>query len=96
MTVEQALTHPWLMQESGNLDTAQFFDRRRDERIFKRIKDLKCLKKLQQDLLLILVQIVDEHQFDENRRTFHTIDIDHSGAIDKQELKKALSMLVDE
>jgi calcium-dependent protein kinase len=46
--------------------------------------------------LLILVSLIDEHEFDENRRTFQTIDIDHSGSIDKQELKKALTLLVEE
>ena len=44
--------------------------RERAGRVFRRIKDLKPLKKLQQEFLLILVQLVDEQQFQEGKETF--------------------------
>lgn len=96
MTVEQALEHPWINQkpqEEAGLSEAR---QRRDERVFKRIKELKSLKRLQQEILLILVSLIDENQFQENKHTFQTIDVDHSGSIDKQELKKALTFLLQE
>jgi calcium-dependent protein kinase len=63
MTVEQALEHPWINQkpqEEAGLSEAR---QRRDERVFKRIKELKSLKRLQQEILLILVSLIDENQF---------------------------------
>jgi len=68
----------------------------KDERVFKRIKELKILKKLQQEFLLILVSLIDDNQFLENKHTFQTIDVDHSGNIDKSELKKAFYHLLQE
>lgn len=47
MTVEQALEHPWISrqpQEEASFTEAR---QRRDERVFKRIKELKSLKRLQ-------------------------------------------------
>ena len=40
--------------------------------------------------------MIDEKEFLDNKLTFQTIDVDHSGSIDKDELKKALECVKDE
>ena len=90
MTVEQALDHPWIVAVTPEQLILLQENEKRDLKVFKRIKALKTPKRLQQQILLILVSLIDEKDFTEQRQTFQTIDVDHSGNIDKQELKKAL------
>ena len=93
MTVEQALAHPWISKVTPEQKIELQQNEKRDQKVFKRLKQLKTPKRLQQEILLILVSLIDEKEFIDNKQTFQTIDVDHSGCIDKDELKEAIERL---
>lgn len=63
MTVEQALDHKWFKVVEDEDEVSLFTNKERDERVFRRIKKLKNLKKLQQEILLIIVSLLDDKDF---------------------------------
>jgi Ca2+-binding EF-hand superfamily protein len=64
--------------------------------VYKRLYDIKTPKKLQQHFLLMLVSLIDEQHFIENKLAFQKIDVDHSGLIDREELEKAMIKFIEE
>ena len=53
--------------------------------VFLRIHEFNRSKRLQMELLLMFVKLIDEADLQENKEAFHLIDADQSGSIDVHE-----------
>jgi Ca2+-binding EF-hand superfamily protein len=66
-----------------------------DLEVLKRLKNFYPKKKLQQQLLLLLVNLLDPSETEKSKTTFRAIDSDFSGIISRDELKAALDKIED-
>lgn len=87
ITPQQALNHPWFDAAKEHI----VVDPQAYDNAIIRLKGFNGASKLKRAAINIMVKQMAEEKHDKMRKVFQSIDKDHSGAIDKQELTDALN-----
>ncbi|XP_076928991.1 calcium-dependent protein kinase 28-like [Bidens hawaiensis] len=84
-TAAQALSHPWV-REGGNASEIPL-----DISVLSNMRQFVKYGRLKQFALRALASTLDEEELADLRDQFHAIDVDKSGAISLEEMRKALA-----
>ena len=86
ITPSNALDHPWFKQakEHTVADQSDYED------AIKRLRGFHGASKLKRAAINIMVKQMSEDKHEKMRKVFQSVDKDHSGGINKDELTKAL------
>lgn len=86
MSPREALKHPWLNKDY----VAQL-----DCKVIQRLKQFQAPRHLKSEFMLLMSNFIKDEEINKIHETFEAIDVDYSGWISLDELRKALSGLDD-
>ncbi|XP_050205640.1 calcium-dependent protein kinase 29 [Mercurialis annua] len=88
ITAAQALEHPWLKVDGGEVS-----DKPIDSAVLTRLKQFRAMNKLKKLALKVIAESLSEEEIKGLRQMFNNMDTDKSGTITYEELKEGLRRL---